>query len=195
MKLALPALRRMAIAASLVCLLLSSAEARTVKQKKQAAAKQLEAADRLRDGLDGTPEADRERSDYQKVIEAYRKVYYTAPSYAKADVAVLAVAELLDDQGRVLNDSKSYHDAIGQLAFLRREYPGSKHRVAALFTIGEIYLDDLNDREQAKATFQDYLKHYPNSTLAPKARQALAEITGASGGKKSARAKHNQRKA
>jgi N-acetylmuramoyl-L-alanine amidase len=196
MKLALPALRRMAIAAALVCLLLSSAEARTVKQKKQAAAKQLEAADRLRDGLDGTPEADRERSDYQKVIEAYRKVYYTAPSYAKADVAVLAVAELLDDQGRVLDDPKSYHDAIGQLAFLRREYPGSKHRVEALFTIGEIYLDDLNDREQAKSTFQDYLKHYPNSTLAPKARQALAEITGANGGgKKSARAKHTPRKA
>lgn len=195
MKLALPALRRMAVAASLVCLLLSSAEARTVKQKKQAAAKQLEAADRLRDGLDGTPEASRERSDYQKVIEAYRKVYYTAPSYAKADVAVLAVAELLDDQGRVLNDPKSYHDAIGQLAFLRREYPGSKHRVEALFTIGEIFLDDLNDREQAKATFQDYLKHYPNSTLAPKARQALAEITGASnGGKKSAHAKRSQRK-
>jgi N-acetylmuramoyl-L-alanine amidase len=195
MKLALPALRRMAIAASLVCLLLSSAEARTVKQKKQAAAKQLDVADRLRDSLEGTPEADRERSDYQKVIDAYRKVYYTAPTYAKADVAVLAVAELLDDQGRVLSDPKSYHDAIGQLAFLRREYPGSKHRVEALFTIGEIFLDDLKDREQAKATFQDYLKHYPNSTLAPKAKQALAEIAGVSGsGKKSARAKHNQRK-
>ncbi|HET7871861.1 MAG TPA: N-acetylmuramoyl-L-alanine amidase, partial [Terriglobales bacterium] len=85
-------------------------------------------------------------------------------------------AELLDDQGRVLNDSKSYKDAIGQLAFLRREYPGSKHRVEALFTIGQIYRDDLKDLPQAQATFEDFVKRYPGSLLAPKARKELAEI-------------------
>jgi len=53
--------------------------------------------------------------------------------------------------------------------------------VEALFTIGEIYRDDLKDPEQAKATFQDYLKHYPHSQLAPKAMQALAEINDADG--------------
>ena len=182
----------MALVAALVCVFVSTADARTVKQKKQAAAKQLEAADRLRDDLAGTAESERERHDYQKVIDAYRKVYYTAPSFAKADLAVLAVAALLEEQGRVLDDPKSFKDSIGQLAFLRREYPGSKHRVAALFTIGEIFQDDLNDRDQAKATFQDYLKHYPNSELAPDARQALANLRdGASSKTKSARSKRN----
>ncbi len=169
----------MALALALAFALIPFAHARTVKEKKQAASVMLENANRLRDDLLGTPEADRERRDYNKVIELYRKVYYTAPSLAKADVAVLAVAELLDDQGRVFNDPKSYKDAIGQLAFLRREYPGSKHRVEALFTIGEIYRDDLKDPEQAKTTFQDYLKHYPHSQLAPKAMQAIAEIENA----------------
>jgi N-acetylmuramoyl-L-alanine amidase len=89
---------------------------------------------------------------------------------------VLAVAELLDSQGRVFNDAKSYKDAIGQLAFLRREYPGSKRRVEALFTIAQIYRDDLNDLAQAKATFEDFVKRYPGSPLAPKARKELAEI-------------------
>jgi len=173
--------KRMALALALACAVAPLAHARTVKQKKQAASVMLENANRLRDDLLGTPESDRERRDYTKVIDLYRKVYYTAPSLAKADVAVLAVAELLDDQGRVFNDPKSYKDAIGQLAFLRREYPGSKHRVEALFTIGEIYRDDLKDPEQAKATFQDYLKHYPHSQLAPKAMQALAEINDADG--------------
>jgi N-acetylmuramoyl-L-alanine amidase len=171
-----------ALALTLACALSPLAFARTVKQKKQAASVMLENANRLRDDLLGTPEADRERRDYNKVIDLYRKVYYTAPSLAKADVAVLAVAELLDDQGRVFNDPKSYKDAIGQLAFLRREYPGSKHRVEALFTIGEIYRDDLKDAEQAKATFQDYLKHYPHSQLAPKAMQAISEIDNAENG-------------
>src|SRR5262249_25286837 len=47
----------------------------------------------------------------------------------------------------------------------------------ALFTIGEIYRDDLRDQAQAKATFEDYIKHYPNSSLAPDARAILSEIT------------------
>src|SRR5262249_29916105 len=191
-------LMRMALAAAVACVLAPAAHARTVKQKKQAARTQFETAERLREALDGKPESRRTRSDYQKVMEAYRKVYYTAPSSGKADAAVLAVAELLDDQGRVLNDPKSYKDAIGQLVFLRREYPGSKYRVEALFTIGEIYRDDLIDNAQAKATFQDYLKHYPNSTLSPKAKQAVAEISEAEASspfkRKSAKAKVEPRK-
>lgn len=175
-------LRRVALAVSLACALVPAMQARTVKQKKQAAKAQFDVAEKLRDSLLGTAESDRERRDYQKVIDAYRKVYYTAPSWAKADSAVLAVAELLDDEGRVFNDSKNYKDAIGQLAFLRREYPGSKHRVEALFTIAQIYRDDLNDEEQARETFQDFLKHYPKSMLAPKAKQAMAEIGNAEAG-------------
>jgi len=166
--------------AGVLCVSVSvSAHARSVKQKKQAARTQFENAERMREALEGKPESDRSRRDFQQVMDAYRKVYYTAPTSNKADAAVLAVAELLEEQGRVLNDSKSYKDAIGQLVFLRREYPGSKYRVEALFTIGEIYSDDLNDYVQAKATFEDFLKHYPNSSKVPEARKALAEASDA----------------
>ena len=91
-------------------------------------------------------------------------------------MAVQAVAELLEDQGRILSDPKSFKDAIGQLVFLRREYPGSKFRAEALFTIGEIYRDDLDDAKQAKATFEDFVKHYPGNSRAQEARKAIAEI-------------------
>ncbi|HKF22754.1 MAG TPA: N-acetylmuramoyl-L-alanine amidase [Candidatus Angelobacter sp.] len=185
----------MALAAMLGSALVSSAGARTVKQKKQAARTQFETAERMREALDGKPESKRTRSDYQKVMDAYRKVYYTAPNSDKSDAAVLAVAELLDDQGRVLNDPKSYKDAIGQLAFLRREYPGSKYRVEALFTIAEIYRDDLNDNAQAKAAFEDYLKHYPHSSLAPKAKQAVTEIGDTEVGGNPFKRKHSSAKA
>lgn len=172
--------KRIAICAATVCLLAPVAQARrTVKEKKQIAVAQYDAAERLRASLARKTESRRTRAEYEKVMEAYRKVYHIAPNSIKADTSILTVAELLDEQGRVLDDSKSYSDAIGQLVFLRREYPGSKYRVAALFTIGEIYRDDLRDPVQAKATFEDYLKHYPNSTLAPEARQALAEIAEA----------------
>src|SRR5215469_14366633 len=176
MKIRATMLTRISLAAMLACVLLSPARARTVQQKKQAARQQFETAERLHEALNGKRESLRTRRDYQKVIEAYRRVYYLAPNFVKADTAVLAVAYLLDDQGRVLKDPKSYHDAIGQLVFLRREYPGSKYRLEALFTIGQIYRDDLNDLAQARATFEDFLKHYPNSRLAPDAKQQLTEI-------------------
>ncbi|HEY6273102.1 MAG TPA: N-acetylmuramoyl-L-alanine amidase [Terriglobales bacterium] len=176
MKIGVTTLTRISLAALLACALLPLAQARTVQQKKQAARQQFEIAERLREALNGKRESQRTRRDYLKVIDAYRKVYYTAPNSIKADTAVLTVAELLDDQGRVLKDPKSYNDAIGQLVFLRREYPGSKYRVEALFTIGQIYRDDLSDAAQARATFEDFLKHYPASPLASDAKHELVEI-------------------
>jgi N-acetylmuramoyl-L-alanine amidase len=190
-------LTRKTFACALACLLLApvSTFARTVAQKKQAARAQLETAERLRDSLESKPEAQRTRKDFQKVIDAYRKVYYTAPSLAKADVAVQAVAELLEDQGRILSDPKSFKDAIGQLVFLRREYPGSKYRVEALFTIGEIYRDDLDDAKQAKATFEDFVKRYPGNSRVQEARKAIAEIDNPSVAKSPFQAKAPRQRA
>jgi N-acetylmuramoyl-L-alanine amidase len=171
-------LTRKTFCSALACLLLApvSTFARSVQQKKQAARAQFETAERLRDALEGKPESQRTRHDFQKVIDAYRKVYYTAPTSVKADASVLAVAEQLEDQGRILNDPKSFKDAISQLVFLRREYPGSKHRAEALFTIGEIYRDDLDDGRQAKAAFEDFVKRYPGNSRAQEAHKAIAEI-------------------
>jgi N-acetylmuramoyl-L-alanine amidase len=168
---------RSAIIAGLAGVLaFGAAGASTLLQKKQAAAAQFVTAEHLREGLEGKPESRRTRRDFQQVIDAYRKVYYKAPTSNRADVSALAVADLLEEQGRILNDPKSFKDAIGQLEFLRREYPGSKYRVEALFTIAQIYRDDLDDRTQARAAYQDFLKHYPRGSSAVKARAALADM-------------------
>src|SRR5205085_3967103 len=116
---------------------------RTVAQKKQVARTQFETAERLREALNGKPESARTKRDYTRVLDAYRKVYYTAPTSSKADAAALAVAELMAEYGRAFNDDKSFHDAIAQYEFLRREYPGSKRRFEALFTEGQVYREDM----------------------------------------------------
>ena len=161
----------------------------TVQQKKQVARGQFERAEELREELNGTPIRERKQRDYQKVMDAYRRVYYLAPTSNRADAAVVAVAELLADQGRNFKDEKSLHDAIGQYEFVRREYPGSKYRVEALFTIGQIYREDLNDDAKAKETFEDFLKHYPNSENAEGARLALKEMDEAANPKAAANKK------
>jgi len=134
------------------------------------------AAERMREALNGRLLADRSRHDYQRVINAYRSVYYGAPSSTKADPSVVAVAEILVEMGRRFDDDKVLNGAIGQYKFLRREYPGSKYRFDALFTMGEIYKDDLSNPDHARSTFKEFLHRYPANRLAEKARQAIAEI-------------------
>jgi len=133
-------------------------------------------AERMREALNGRPAAERTRHDYQRVVNAYRSIYLGAPTSSKADPSVVAVAETLVEMGRRFDDNKILNEAIDQYKFLRREYPGSKYRFDGLFTIGEIYKDDLNDPDAARATFQDFLRHYPHNRLADGARQAILEL-------------------
>jgi N-acetylmuramoyl-L-alanine amidase len=133
-------------------------------------------AERMREALNGRPPADRTRRDYQRVLDAYRSVYMGSPASSKADPSVVAVAETLVEMGRRFDDDKILNKAIGQYKFLRKEYPGSKYRFDGLFTIGEIYKDDLNDLDAARTTFQDFLRRYPHNRLADDAREAIVEI-------------------
>jgi N-acetylmuramoyl-L-alanine amidase len=133
-------------------------------------------AERMREALNGRPPADRTRHDYQKVVNAYRAVYLGSPASSKADPSVVAVAETLVEMGRRFDDDQILNKAIDQYKFLRREYPGSKYRFDGLFTIGEIYKDDLNNAAAARATFADFLHHYPRNRLADDAREAIAEL-------------------
>ena len=130
----------------------------------------------MREALNGRPPTERTRHEYQRVIDAYRSVYFGAPASAKADPSVVAVAETLVEMGRHFEDDKILNGAIAQYKFLRKEYPGSKYRCDALFTIGEIYKDDLNDADQARAIFQEFLHRYPQNRLAEDAQQAVLEM-------------------
>ena len=146
-------------------------------------------AERMREALNGRPPADRTRHDYQRVINAYRNVYFGAPTSGKADPSVVAVAETLVEMGRRFDDDKILHEAIAQYKFLRREYPGSKYRCDALFTIGEIYKDDLNDPEQARGVFQEFLHRYPQNRLVEDAQQAVVELDREAAAEKKAEAR------
>jgi N-acetylmuramoyl-L-alanine amidase len=148
-------------------------------------------AERMREALNGRPPTDRTRHDYQRVINAYRNVYFGAPTSTKADPSVVAVSETLVEMGRRFDDDKILNEAIAQYKFLRKEYPGSKYRCDALFTIGEIYKDDLNDPGQAREVFQEFLHRYPQNRLVEDAQQAVVEIDREAAAEKKAEA-HNQ---
>ena len=184
--------RSMRWAALLVVLALPGAMAHArgrARHSEAWAREHYAAADRMREALNGRPPAERTRRDYQRVINAYRSVYFGAPASSKADPSAVAVAETLVEMGRRFDDDKILNGAIAQYKFLRREYPGSKYRCDALFTIGEIYKDDLNDPEQARATFTEFLKRYPHNRLAEDAQQAVAELDQQAAAEKKAQKK------
>ncbi len=133
-------------------------------------------AERMREALNGRPAKQRARRDYQRVIDSYRRVYFGAPTSSKGDASVVAVAELQVEMGRQFDDNQILQSAVKQYEFLRKEYPGSKYRFGALFTIGEIYKDDLDDPEEAQATFEEFLHRYPRNRLSEEAKQAIAEL-------------------
>src|SRR5437868_6900070 len=163
------------VAASLL-LQAGRAEAMSVAQKKHIALEHYHKALQMREALNGRPESDRDTEDYNRVVDAFRKVYHLAPTSTRADASVLAVAELLAEQARLNDDKTGFKSAIGQYEFLRREYPGSKYRFGALLSIGQIYREDLNESAIAKETFEEFLKRYPNHELAQQAKAALREM-------------------
>ena len=135
------------------------------------------AAERMREALNGRPARERTRREFQKSINAYRAVYFGAPRSSKADPSVVATAELMVEMGRAFHDDAVLRSAIDQYKFLRKEYPGSKFRFDALFTMGEVYKDDLDDPVQAKAIFEEFLRRYPRNHQADEAQQALDELS------------------
>ena len=135
-----------------------------------------ERAERLREALEGRPEQQRTRLQYDRVLNAYRAIYHGNPASPKADASIAAVADLLAEEGRVFQDEKALRAAIGQYEFLRHQYPATRFRFSALLTEGEIYQRDLGDLDQAKAVYQSFLHEYPQSPLADEANTELKTI-------------------
>ncbi len=152
-------------------------------------------AERMREALNGRSPAERARRDYQRVVNAYRAVYLGAPNSTKADPSVVAVAETMVEMGRRFQDDQILNKAIDEYKFLRREYPGSKYRFDGLFTIGEIYKDDLDNPEEARATFEEFLRRYPHNRLADDARQAISELTQEASNRRSTEQQKSSEKA
>jgi len=75
-----------------------------------------------------------------------------------------------------LFDSKYFQSAIESYNFLLKQYPGSRYREQALYSIGLVQKDGLHQPDVAEATLKEYIKRFPKSDLASDARVALKDI-------------------
>ena len=143
--------------------------------KKSEAKTQLARADQLRAEIEGQPQKDRSKQDYSAAITAYRRVIHSAPASSEAQTALVAVAELYHEMGRAFDDSY-FQKSIDTYQALLRQYPSTRYRSDAMFTIAQIQQDDLEHLDDAQQSFDEFLTKYPHSQKAAAAQDALKAI-------------------
>jgi N-acetylmuramoyl-L-alanine amidase len=176
-----------ALAFGCVFLAATFAQAR-IHRSQEWAQQQFNKAEGERQTLEGHAEQARTRREYQTTIESYRRIVLEAPTTSKADGSAFLVAQLTAEMGRHFKDDMVLYSAIREYKYLRREYPGCKHRVEALLAIAEIYKNDLGDDDNARVTFEEFLRRYQHSELVKEARAELAGLKSNSASDDSAQA-------
>jgi N-acetylmuramoyl-L-alanine amidase len=146
--------------------------------RKANAREQFERAVKMRTTLEGYPQKDRSLSDYRQTIAAYHRVYLLSTQAEEVTPSLIAEGELYQEMGRYF-DPKYFKSAIDTYNFLLKQYPGSRYRSEALFSIGRIQKEDLDRPDDAEATFKEFLRRFPGSNKADGAREALREIADA----------------
>ena len=94
-------------------------------------------AERLHALLESHPQAQRTQLAYKRVLDAYRAVYLDNPASPKADASVLAVAQILTEEGHLFSDPTILRSAFAQYEFLKQQYPASRHRFSTQIAEGE----------------------------------------------------------
>jgi N-acetylmuramoyl-L-alanine amidase len=158
---------------ALVLLVCVSSPARA--DRKSDARAQFERAVRQRTILEGAPQKDRKLADYKQVITSFHRVYLITPNAEEVTPALIAEAELYEEMGRAF-DAKYFQSAVETYNFLLKQYPDSRYRGEAIFSIGQLQKDELSEPEAAEVTLKDYLKRFPKSDKSNEARASLKEI-------------------
>src|SRR5258707_11611688 len=147
----------------------------TAAAKRQSASTQYARAEEQRAALNSRPSEKRTLSDYKLVVSGYRRVAVITPRAPEVPDSLLAVAEVYAEMGDRFGRSY-YQSAADSYQFLVREYPKSKFCQDAILRIAKLQADRLGDAEQAKKTYEDFLKRYPRSPRKREAQESLAEL-------------------
>lgn len=115
-------------------------------------------------------------ADYERVIREYRDVYLYDFAYVKAPVASEAMGDLYVEMGRLFHDPDYFQSAIKSYQYTASQYPGTSMARESAFAVGNVYLEDLTNPDQATDSYRAFLEKYPGSSNADEAKKKLKEI-------------------
>lgn len=108
------------------------------------------------------------------LMRAYADFANTCHDDAFTPEALFRRADLLRSAGR-------FQEAMTQLRDVHDHYAAYEKRSVCAFLVGFIAEVELNDREQARKTYQQVIEVHPESEAATWARQSLQNLDAASG--------------
>ncbi len=133
-------------------------------------------AEAARAQLASIPPAERTPADYRTVMEAYRLIYHASPRDLHAPESIFNVGTLLEEEGVALHDPHAMVAALGQFEFLRKQYPTSSLRIAALLEEARIAAAGLHDRPLARQKYAAFADTFPHSAHIDEAHNALVTL-------------------
>jgi N-acetylmuramoyl-L-alanine amidase len=153
-------------------------------------AKQLyDQAVKLEEALKKSGDKQTQISEWKKVVEAYRKVYYNHPSSGYCDNSLFHVGGLYAEMGRRFNDNLYLHRACSTYEFLIQQYASSSLVEEAMLEYIRIMRDELNKeneteameerlRERSPRMAENVLKESSATATQPATLKSLRHYTG-----------------
>jgi tetratricopeptide (TPR) repeat protein len=86
--------------------------------------------------------------------------------------------DILMAKARIAIQQKNYNDAVADLKKIVAEHPNDLWADDAVFMLGDIYENQLNDKEQAKAYYQKIITNYSGSLYINDARKRFRILRG-----------------
>jgi TolA-binding protein len=118
-----------------------------------------------------------EKGHYLKALDCYKKIVNDFKNDSLASTALFEIAKMY--QSKLFNDideKKSFEYAVEFYSLILSNYPASKEEPFALFMIGYIENNYLNNYEKAKEAYEKFLNKYPQHELSLSAKVELENI-------------------
>lgn len=106
---------------------------------------------KLEEALKKSGDKQTQISEWKKVVEAYRKVYYNNPSSGYCDNSLFHVGGLYAEMGRRFNDNLYLHRACSTYEFLIQQYTSSSLVEEAMLEYIRIMRDELKQENESQA--------------------------------------------
>jgi N-acetylmuramoyl-L-alanine amidase len=144
---------------------------------------------KLEEALKKSGDKQAQISEWKKVVEAYRKVYYKNPSSGYCDNSLFHVGGLYAEMGRRFNDNLYLHRACSTYEFLIQQYTSSSLVEEAMLEYIRIMRDELNKenetqvmeerlKERSPRMAENVLKESSATATQPATLKSLRHYTG-----------------
>lgn len=118
------------------------------------------------------------RADLLIFAEETNKAILTLDSIDKKFPGNALTDDILMAKTRILIQQKNYNDAVPLLKKIVTEHPTDLWADDAVFMLGDIYENHLQDKEQAKSYYQKIITDYPGSLLINESRKRFRILRG-----------------